>query len=93
LLTIVINSSKNSKKKDKKLLKKTNTLVVYINKNKINKKIKIIVVLLHKIINTYLELNTIFIVYSTKLYKIILILILTHIFEYNKIYIIIYINN
>jgi len=69
----------------KKLLKKK-TLIIYIDKSKINKKIETTNVLLYKIIKIYLKLNTIFIVYLTKLYKIILILILVYISKQNKIF-------
>jgi len=48
-LIIIINLSKKIIEEIyKKLLRETNTLIVYINKNKINKKIKTIVVLCYK---------------------------------------------
>lgn len=91
---ISVKSSKEiAKKAYKKLLKKTNALVIYIDKSEINKKIEVTIVLSHKTIRFYLELNTIFIVYLTKLYKIILALILALILRYNKTYVIICIDN
>jgi len=76
-LTINLDNKRNAQKATKKI----NTLIIYIDKNEINKKIEATIVLLYKIIRIYLELNTTFIIYLTKLYKIILILILVYIFK------------
>jgi len=76
-LTINLDNKRNAQKATKKV----NTLIIYIDKNEINKKIEATIVLLYKIIRIYLELNTTFIIYLTKLYKIILILILVYIFK------------
>jgi hypothetical protein len=88
LLIIIINLSKKIIEKIyKKLLKKIDTLVIYIDTCRFNKKIEATIVLLYKTIKIYLELNIMFIVYQIKLYKIISILILIYISKQNKIYI------
>jgi len=71
----------------------TNALIIYTNENEINEKIKTIIISLHKTIRSFLKLIIVFIVYLTKLYEIILILILALIFSYDKTYVIVYIDN
>jgi len=67
--------------------------VIYINESEINKKIEATIVSSHKTIKFYLESNTTFIVYSTKLYEIILASILALILRYDKTHVIICIDN
>lgn len=75
------------------MLRKTNSLVIYIDESEINEKIEASTIASHRTIRVYLESNTTFTIYLAELYEIILALILTHIFEHDKTHVIICTNN